>query len=117
VSDFIYEMDLAYSVADVVVSRAGALSVSELCLAAKPSILIPLPTAAEDHQTMNAMSLVNNNAAILVKDISAREDLVKTTISLLQNADKQTVLSKNIFQLAKPEAAREIAEEVLRLVK
>ncbi len=117
VSDFIYEMDLAYAVADVVVSRAGALSVSELCLAAKPSILVPLPTAAEDHQTMNAMSLVNNDAAILVKDISAREDLVKATISLLQNAEKQAVLSKNIFQLAKPEAAREIAEEVLKLVK
>ena len=117
VSDFIYEMDLAYAVADVVVSRAGALSVSELCLAAKPSILVPLPTAAEDHQTMNAMSLVKNDAAILVKDDVARETLVKTTIALLQNADKQAVLSKNIYQLAKPEAAREIAEEVLKLVR
>lgn len=117
VSDFIYEMDLAYAVADVVVSRAGALSVSELCLAAKPSILVPLPTAAEDHQTMNAMSLVNNEAAILVKDILAREELVKTTIDLLQNIEKQAVLSKNIYQLAKPEAAREIAEEVLKLIK
>ena len=117
VSDFIYEMDLAYSAADVVVSRAGALSVSELCLAAKPCILVPLPTAAEDHQTMNAMSLVNNNAAILVKDISAREELVKATIALLQDNDRQAVLSKNIYQLAKPEAAREIAEEVLKLVK
>ena len=117
VSDFIYEMDLAYAVADVVVSRAGALSVSELCLAAKPSILVPLPSAAEDHQTMNAMSLVNNEAAILVKDILAREELVKTTIDLLQNIEKQAVLSKNIYQLAKPEAAREIAEEVLKLIK
>lgn len=117
VSDFIYEMDLAYSVADVVVSRAGALSVSELCLAAKPSILVPLPTAAEDHQTMNAMSLVNNNAAILIKDISVREELIKSTIALLQDADKQAVLSRNIYQLAKPEAAQEIAEEVLKLVK
>ncbi len=117
VSDFIYEMDLAYAVADVVVSRAGALSVSELCLAAKPSILVPLPTAAEDHQTMNAMSLVKNDAAILVKDITAREELVKVTITLLQNAERQAVLSKNIYQLAKPEAAREIAEEVLRLIR
>ena len=117
VSDFIYEMDLAYSVADVVVSRAGALSVSELCLAAKPAILVPLPTAAEDHQTMNAMSLVKNDAAILVKDDAARDILVKSTIALLQNADKQAVLSKNIYQLAKPQAAREIAEEVLKLVK
>lgn len=117
VSDFIYEMDLAYAVADVVVSRAGALSVSELCLAAKPSILVPLPTAAEDHQTMNAMSLVKNDAAILVKDVTAREDLVKATISLLQDPEKQAILSKNIHELAKPEAAREIAEEVLKLIK
>jgi UDP-N-acetylglucosamine--N-acetylmuramyl-(pentapeptide) pyrophosphoryl-undecaprenol N-acetylglucosamine transferase len=117
VSDFIYEMDLAYAVADVVVSRAGALSVSELCLAAKPAILVPLPTAAEDHQTMNAMSLVKNDAAILVKDITAREDLVKATISLLQDTEKQAILSKNIHELAKPEAAREIAEEVLKLIK
>jgi UDP-N-acetylglucosamine--N-acetylmuramyl-(pentapeptide) pyrophosphoryl-undecaprenol N-acetylglucosamine transferase len=116
VSDFIYEMDLAYAAADVVVSRAGALSVSELCLAAKPSILVPLPTAAEDHQTMNAMSLVNNDAAVLVKDKSAREDLIKATLNLLQDTDRQSVLSKNICQLAKPEAARQIAEEVLKLV-
>lgn len=117
VSEFIYEMDLAYAVADVVVSRAGALSVSELCLAAKPSILIPLPTAAEDHQTMNAMSLVKNDAAILIKDITAREELVKATIGLLHNTERQAVLSYNIYQLAKPEAAREIAEEVLKLMK
>jgi UDP-N-acetylglucosamine--N-acetylmuramyl-(pentapeptide) pyrophosphoryl-undecaprenol N-acetylglucosamine transferase len=116
VSDFIYQMDLAYSVADVVVSRAGALSVSELCLAAKPAILVPLPTAAEDHQTMNAMSLVNNDAAILVKDISAKESLVKATIELLKDEGKQALLSKNIHQLAKPEAANEIANEVLKLI-
>ncbi|MCU0471114.1 MAG: undecaprenyldiphospho-muramoylpentapeptide beta-N-acetylglucosaminyltransferase [Arcicella sp.] len=116
VSDFIYEMDLAYAIADVVVSRAGALSVSELCLAAKPAILVPLPTAAEDHQTMNAMSLVNNDAAILVKDVTAQEELVKTTIGLLKDNEKQALLSKNIHQLAKPEAAREIAEEVLKLI-
>lgn len=116
VSDFIYQMDLAYSIADVVVSRAGALSVSELCLAAKPAILVPLPTAAEDHQTMNAMSLVNNDAAILVKDISAKESLVKATIELLKDETKQALLSKNIHQLAKPEAANEIANEVLKLI-
>ena len=117
VSEFIYEMDLAYAVADVVVSRAGALSVSELCLAAKPCILVPLPTAAEDHQTMNAMSLVKNDAAILIEDTTAKEKLVKATIALLQNTEKQAILSKNIYQLAKPEAAREIAEEVMKLMK
>ena len=117
VSDFIYEMDLAYAVADVVVSRAGALSVSEICLAAKPAILVPLPTAAEDHQTQNAMSLVNCKAAVLVKDKEAREELVKETITLLQDVDLQYILSQNIKQLAKPDAAREIAEQVLKLVK
>ncbi|MFY7827587.1 MAG: undecaprenyldiphospho-muramoylpentapeptide beta-N-acetylglucosaminyltransferase [Flectobacillus sp.] len=117
VSDFIYEMDLAYAVADIVVSRAGALSVSELCLAGKPSILVPLPTAAEDHQTKNAMSLVENHAAILVKDIQAREELVKVALGLLQDKTKQNILTENILKLGKPNAAVEIAQQVLGLVK
>ncbi len=117
VSDFIYEMDLAYAVADVVVSRAGALSVSELCLAAKPAILVPFPAAAEDHQTKNALSLVDNHAAILVKDNKAREELIKVTLDLLKDNAKQQSLSANIQQLAKPEAAYEIAQQVLALIK
>jgi UDP-N-acetylglucosamine--N-acetylmuramyl-(pentapeptide) pyrophosphoryl-undecaprenol N-acetylglucosamine transferase len=117
VSDFIYEMDLAYAVADVVVSRAGALSVSELCLAQKPSILVPLPSAAEDHQTKNAMSLVNSNAAILVKDTDARLKLVTEALDLLANIEKQGMLSVNIKQLAKPDAANELAQQVIGLVK
>jgi UDP-N-acetylglucosamine--N-acetylmuramyl-(pentapeptide) pyrophosphoryl-undecaprenol N-acetylglucosamine transferase len=115
-SDFIYEMDLAYAVADVVVSRAGALSVSELCLVAKPAILVPFPFASEDHQTQNAMSLVEQNAALLVKDKDAKEELVQTALRLLQDADKQRELSQNIQKLAKPNAAKEIAEVVRRLV-
>jgi UDP-N-acetylglucosamine--N-acetylmuramyl-(pentapeptide) pyrophosphoryl-undecaprenol N-acetylglucosamine transferase len=114
-SDFIYEMDLAYALADVVVSRAGALSVSELCLAEKPAILVPFPFASEDHQTKNAMSLVEQNAALLVKDKDAKEELVQTALKLLQDADKQQELSKNIKKLAKPNAAKEIAETVLKL--
>jgi UDP-N-acetylglucosamine--N-acetylmuramyl-(pentapeptide) pyrophosphoryl-undecaprenol N-acetylglucosamine transferase len=113
--DFIYEMDLAYALADVVVSRAGALSVSELCLVAKPTILVPFPYASEDHQTKNAMSLVEQNAALLVKDKDAKEELVQTALRLLQDADKQQELSKNIKKLAKPNAAKEIAETVLKL--
>ncbi len=85
-SAFIYEMDLAYAAADVVVSRAGALSVSELCLAKKPAILVPLKTAAEDHQTKNAMSLVNIGAALLVKDDDTQEHLVKTALTLLSSS-------------------------------
>ncbi len=114
VSDFIYEMDLAYSAADLVVSRAGALSVSELCLAAKPSILVPLPTAAEDHQTQNAMALVNNQAAILVKDIEAREILIDEVVKLADNQVIMSQLSQNIQSLGKPNAGQEIAREVLK---
>jgi len=114
--DFIYEMDLAYALADVVVSRAGALSVSELCLVEKPAILVPFPYASEDHQTKNAMSLVEQNAAILVKDKDAKDELVQTTLRLLQDINKQQELSKNIKKLAKPEAAKEIAATVLSLV-
>lgn len=113
--DFIYEMDLAYALADVVVSRAGALSVSELCLVEKPAILVPFPYASEDHQTKNAMSLVEQNAALLVKDKNASEELVQSALRLLQDADKQYELSKNIKKLAKPNAAKEIAETVLKL--
>ncbi len=116
VSDFIYEMDLAYAAADLVVSRAGALSVSELCLAAKPSILVPLPTAAEDHQTQNAMALVNTNAAWIVKDVESREKLIDKVIELAENQQVMSQLSKNIHQLGKPNAGQEIAAEVLKLV-
>ncbi|WP_337041619.1 undecaprenyldiphospho-muramoylpentapeptide beta-N-acetylglucosaminyltransferase [Emticicia sp. 17c] len=116
VSDFIYEMDLAYAAADLVVSRAGALSVSELCLAAKPSILVPFPAAAEDHQTANALSLVNANAAWLVKDAEARTILVDKVVELAANPKAMDDLSKNIHQLGKPYAGREIAEEVINLI-
>ena len=113
--DFIYEMDLAYAAADVVVSRAGALAVSELCLVGKPAILVPYPFAAEDHQTQNAMSLVNQNAALFVKDNAAAQELVQMAMRLLEDSDKQHQLSNNIKKLSKPEAARQIAEEVLKL--
>ncbi|MFN8353886.1 MAG: undecaprenyldiphospho-muramoylpentapeptide beta-N-acetylglucosaminyltransferase [Spirosomataceae bacterium] len=117
VSDFIYEMDLAYAIADAVVSRAGALSVSEICLVGKPSIFVPFPFAAEDHQTKNALSLVNENAGLLVKDSEAKDKLITETLALLQNTEKQTLLSANILKLAKPDAANEIAGEVLKLIK
>ncbi len=114
VFDFIYEMDLAYAAADVVVSRAGALSVSELCLVGKPAILVPFPFAAEDHQTQNALSLVNHNAALMIRDQDAKNELITATLDLLTNIKKQEELSKNIKTLAKPNAAQEIAEEVIK---
>lgn len=113
--DFIYEMDLAYAVADVVISRAGALSVSELCLAGKPAILVPFPAASEDHQTKNALSLIQQNAALLVSDSHASRDLIETALRLLEDPQKQKELTENVKKLARPYAAAEIAEEVLKL--
>jgi len=113
--DFIYRMDLAYAAADVVISRAGASSVSELCNTAKPCILVPSPNVAEDHQTKNAMALVNKNAAILVKDSEAGEVLVKKAIELSSDFSKQAELISNIKQLAFHNSANVIAKEVLKL--
>ncbi len=113
--DFIYEMDRAYAVADAVVSRAGALSVSELCLVGRPAILVPFPAASEDHQTKNAMSLVDRNAALLVRDAQARTTLVGEALSLLNNVDQRAILIKQIKLLARPNAGRDIANEILKL--
>jgi UDP-N-acetylglucosamine--N-acetylmuramyl-(pentapeptide) pyrophosphoryl-undecaprenol N-acetylglucosamine transferase len=115
--DFIYTMDLAYAIADVVVSRAGALSVSELCLAAKPSILVPYPAASEDHQTKNALTLVEQDAAIMIKDSKARQELVPAALNLLNDIAKQEDLKTSIRKLARPTAAEDIAEEVLKLIR
>ena len=113
--DFIYDMDKAYAVADAVVSRAGALSVSELCLVGRPAILVPFPAAAEDHQTKNAMSLVDRNGAILIRDQDARNELVSAALALLDNPAQRQQLSIEIKRLAKPDAARDIAQEVMKL--
>ena len=114
--DFISRMDLAYAVADVVISRAGAGAISELCIVKKPCILVPLPTAAEDHQTKNALSLVNKEAALLVKDQEAKEGLIKEVLSLCANERLQEALKQNMAKLAMPNAAEQITKEVLKLV-
>lgn len=115
VYEFIGKMDLAYGVADVVISRAGALSITELCTAEKPCILVPSPNVAEDHQTKNAEALSSINAAILVKDVDARTTLVDTVLALLADDAKQKELKTNIAALAKPDAAEVIAKEVISL--
>ncbi len=115
--DFIYDMDKAYAVADAVVSRAGALSVSELCLVGRAAILVPFPNASEDHQSKNAMSLVDNKAALLISDQKARTELITTALALLSNPAQRQELSTRIKTLAKPNAARDIAEEVIKLTK
>ncbi len=116
VLEFIKDINLAYAVADVVISRAGALSISELCLVQKPVILVPSPNVAEDHQTKNAMALVEVDAAQLIKDDQAERVLVPAVLKLLQNKNKQEIYSANISKLGKPNAAKEIAVEVLKLI-
>jgi UDP-N-acetylglucosamine--N-acetylmuramyl-(pentapeptide) pyrophosphoryl-undecaprenol N-acetylglucosamine transferase len=114
---FVDKMDLAYAVADVVISRAGATSISELCLVSKPAILVPSPNVAEDHQTKNAMALVAKNAAILVKDSEAKADMITTALTLLGDHNHQLQLSGNIKTLGRENAAERIAKEVLKLIK
>lgn len=112
--DFIKRMDLAYAAADVVISRAGALSISELCLVHKPTVLVPSPNVSEDHQTKNAMALVEIEAALMVRDQEAKEKLVKKSIALLADQNLKSSLIKNIASLGRPNAANEIALEVLK---
>lgn len=114
---FLSQMPLAYALADLVISRAGASSISELCLLGKPSILVPSPNVAEDHQTHNAMALVKKDAAVLVKDVNAKNDLISTALSLIQDDKRLNTLHENILTLALPNSARLIAEEVMRLAK
>jgi len=116
-SDFIYKMDLAYALADAVISRAGAISVSEVCLVGKPVILVPSPNVSEDHQTKNAMALVDNNAALLVKDVDAQEKLVDTTIELLNDEEERKILAVNIKQMGIPDAPERILKEIEKLIQ
>jgi UDP-N-acetylglucosamine--N-acetylmuramyl-(pentapeptide) pyrophosphoryl-undecaprenol N-acetylglucosamine transferase len=114
---FISRMDLAYEAADVIVSRAGALSISELCLVGKPVILVPSPNVAEDHQTHNAEALVEKKAALMVSDSLAGEKLVDLMLGLLENDKLREELSTNIRQLGLPDASQRIAAEVLKILK
>ncbi len=114
--DFLKEMDLAYAAAHVVVSRAGALSISELCLARRPAVLVPSPNVAEDHQTKNATALVRENAGIMITDQVAREKLVDEAIRLLHDEKRCEELSTNIGRLGKPHAAEEIVDEIEKLL-
>lgn len=115
VSDFIKHMECAYGIADLVVSRAGAGSISEFCLLGKPVILVPSPNVAEDHQTQNALALVRRDAALYVKDVEAKEQLVQLAIDTVKDDDKLLALNKNILEMALPDSAEIIAKEVLRL--
>lgn len=115
--DFLSDMPDRYANADLVISRAGASSISELCLLGKPAILVPSPNVAEDHQTHNAMALVNKDAAVLVKDVEAAEQLIPTALELIKDEKRLQTLHENILQLAQKDSAKRIAEEVMKLAK
>lgn len=117
VTDFIKDMPRAYAAADLVISRAGAGSISEFCLLGKPVILVPSPNVAEDHQTKNALALVNKDAALYVKDAEAGQKLLPTALQTIADAPRLTSLSANISKLALPDSARIIAQEVLKLIE
>ena len=114
---FIKKMDLAYAAADIIVSRAGAIAISELCYVGKPVILVPSPNVAEDHQTQNAQSLVNKNSALMVKDVDAKRKLVSELISLSENKELQEMLTSNVQKLSVDDAAVRIVDLALKLVK
>lgn len=116
-SDFIGRMDLAYAAADVVISRAGASSVSELCAAHKATIFIPSPNVAEDHQTHNAMALVKRDAALLIRDAEAVEKMMPAALELLKDPARIAALEENAGKMALPDAAGKIADEIYSLVK
>lgn len=117
VNDFISEMPMAYGLADLVVSRAGAGSISEFCLLGKPVILVPSPNVAEDHQTKNALALVNKDAALYVKDADAATQLVDLALRTVADEDRLHSLSEHIARLALPDSADRIAKEVLKLIQ
>ena len=112
---FIKRMDLAYSIADIVISRAGALSISELTLAGKSSILVPSPNVSEDHQTKNAMSLVKKSAAILIED-NQTDSLLRTAMDLLKDENQLNTISQNAKKMGKPNATNDIVNEIFKLI-
>ena len=117
VHDFLSDMPDQYANADLVISRAGASSISELCLLGKPAILVPSPNVAEDHQTHNAMALVNKEAAVLVRDADATTQLIPTALALLKDEKQLKSLHTNILKLAQKDSAKRIAEEVIALAR
>ena len=116
VSQFIEKMELVYAAADIIISRAGAIAITELCIVGKPVILVPSPNVAEDHQTKNAMALVDVNAALLVKDREAKTDLWMAIETLIKDKYLAEEFALNVKKLEKPQAAEAIVDEVFKLV-
>jgi UDP-N-acetylglucosamine--N-acetylmuramyl-(pentapeptide) pyrophosphoryl-undecaprenol N-acetylglucosamine transferase len=116
VHEFIQQMDYAYAAADIVISRAGALSIAELCIVAKPVVFVPYPFASEDHQTVNAMALVKNNAACIVADKDVKTNLITTTVALLQDENKCKMFSENLTKMAIANADERIVNQIYSIL-
>ncbi len=116
-NEFIANMEYAYAAADIVVARAGAMTVAEICVVKKPAIFVPYPFAAEDHQTVNAQQLVNKNAALMVKDAEAKNKVVKMAIGLAADKNKRNEMSANLSKLAITDAAERVADEILNTIQ
>jgi UDP-N-acetylglucosamine--N-acetylmuramyl-(pentapeptide) pyrophosphoryl-undecaprenol N-acetylglucosamine transferase len=115
IGEFITQMEYAYAAADLVISRAGAIAIAELCVMKKPVVFVPFPFAAEDHQTKNAESLVKGNAALIVKDSEVQEKLIQEILALAKNEAKRNELKTNISALAIDDADEKIADEIFRI--
>jgi UDP-N-acetylglucosamine--N-acetylmuramyl-(pentapeptide) pyrophosphoryl-undecaprenol N-acetylglucosamine transferase len=113
---FINRMDLAFAAADVIISRAGAGTISELCLVGKPAILVPSPNVAEDHQTRNAIALSEKNAALLLPDKEVKEKLVQEALLLVKDENRKKMFSENILKMAERDTDMRIAREVMKLI-
>jgi UDP-N-acetylglucosamine--N-acetylmuramyl-(pentapeptide) pyrophosphoryl-undecaprenol N-acetylglucosamine transferase len=114
--DFIERIDMAYAVADVIISRAGACTISELCIVGKPVILVPSPNVAEDHQTKNAMALVNRNAGMMISDHDAADKLIPEAIELLNNSNRMKQCAKNIKTMAIADSSEKIVDEIYKII-
>jgi UDP-N-acetylglucosamine--N-acetylmuramyl-(pentapeptide) pyrophosphoryl-undecaprenol N-acetylglucosamine transferase len=117
VSEFIYEMDMAYAASDLLVSRAGAIAIAEIIAVRKPAIFVPLPSAAEDHQTKNALSLSEANAGILITETEAEETLTKTILDLIKKESVRTAIAKNMKQFEHKNATQKIVDEVIKVIE
>ena len=115
-TDFVGRMDLAYAAADLIVSRSGASSVSEICATGKAAVFVPSPNVAEDHQTHNAMALVRRDAALMVRDAEAEESLMRVALELLSDPERLEAIGANAFAMALPDAALDIAGEIYKLL-
>jgi len=115
IMEFVNRVELAYAAADLIIARAGAGTISELCVVGKPVILVPSPNVAEDHQSKNAAALVKQQAARVIRDGDAVAELIPAAMRLIEDQESQALLAANIRKLAKPDAAREIAEEILTI--